>query len=112
MGHLSAIRAKLTRDEVDFLKRKFGFDLGSPELEEQIAAMAEIGSMAQKVEEIQAQAERYDRGRLLNQPECSFCGGASKAVGPLAQSRSGVSICQSCAQECISRISQERTNGA
>ena len=112
MDHLRAIRDKLSRDEVDFLKRKFGVDISSPDLEEQIAAVAELETMSRKVEEIQGRAAMNERARLVGHPQCAFCGGSTTEVGPLAQSRRGVSICCSCAQACIASIDEERRSDA
>jgi hypothetical protein len=112
MDHLNSIRSKLSTDEISFLKRRLGFDLNNPDLEEQIAAVAELESLSQKIESIQSHAAAGERAQLVNQPQCAFCGRGTMAAGPLAQSRRGVSICRSCAQECISSIEEGRGSDA
>jgi len=106
MDHLNSIRSKLSEDEVSFLKRRFGVDLNSPDLEEQIAVVAELESLSEKIESLQSHAAAGERTRLVNHPQCAFCDRGSVAAGPLAQSSRGISICGSCAQECISSIEE------
>lgn len=112
MDHLKSIRSKLSKDEVAFIGRKFGIDLSNPDLEEQIAAVAELELLSRKIEAIHSKAALADSARRVNHPSCAFCGGSSAERGPLAQSRRGVSICRACANECIASIDKETPSDA
>ncbi len=112
MDHLKSIRSKLSKDEVAFISRKFGVDLSHADLEEQIAAVAELESLSRKIEAVQSKAASADHAQQIDHPSCAFCGGGSAERGPLAQSRRGVSICRACAHECIASIDKETPSDA
>ena len=88
---LSKIRAKLTDEDLSYLKATFGVDLRDPDL---IAAQVEL-------ENARKQLGLVEREMLAR---CAFCNRSSAVVGALAKSAQRVCICKGCAEACIQAI--------
>ena len=88
---LSKIRAKLTDEEITYLKATFGVDLRDSEA---IAAQVEL-------ERARKQLDRVEREMLAR---CAFCNRSSAVAGTLVKSSQGVCICKECAEWCIQAI--------
>jgi hypothetical protein len=89
--NLSKIRAKLTDEDLSYLKAALGVDLRDPEV---IAALVEL----ERVRKQLALVEREMQAR------CGFCDRSSAVVGSLARSSQGFCICKGCAESCIQVI--------
>lgn len=97
--HITSIRSKLTPAEIEYLQIVFGIDLRDPEV---IAALSELDGARRQLAAIEEAELRKVEAREGLAPHCSFCGATSHAVGPLARSSHGPSICRDCAIQCIS----------
>lgn len=88
---LSNIRAKLTDEELTYLKATLGVDLRDPDV---IAAQVEL-------ERARKQLDLVEREMLAR---CAFCNRSSAVAGSLAKSSEGICICKECAESCIQAI--------
>jgi hypothetical protein len=104
-AELEQILAKLTTQEVDLLKDRFGVDLRDPRV---VEVFEKFELTRRRIRAIEEKALRKMRKEKGERPRCSFCGGIPEQVGMLCESSLGPHICASCARAAVGLIDAEK----